>query len=705
MKNVRFLSSLLLIIILISCNSHSETNRNIVSLNGTWEIAQSIDTTTPNSYTKTINVPGLMDLAEPEFDSTGVKSGLRNYFWYKRKIRIDNERTDLVYLKVHKAKFGHSVFINGKYQGEYNYCFTPGMFEISDAVNFGEENEIVIRVGASPEVLPDTIPWGEDVEKYRYYPGIYDNVELIFSNYPHIKNVQIVPNIDKRKVTVVTDLENGPTEIEFPIEYKVREKNSSKVVAEGMSSPINLDTEQKEKSKFEIDLPDYKFWSPENPFLYELVISTPGDSKTETFGMREFSFDPQTKQALLNGKPFYLRGTNIALHRFFEDSVRGKLPWDIEWINNLHDTLKEMNWNSYRFHVGSAPEMWYDIADEKGILVQDEYAIWGIFSKDTLRHMASTLIPEYEAWMKERMNHPSVVIWDAQNETVWRETGKVIDSIRHLDLSNRPWDNGFSPPQAESDPIESHPYLFSKVKEMPKEGLLKLKLGSEPEPFNDPNTRWPPKDKFKFNNPVIVNEYGWLWLYRDGTPAMVAENVWDLYPELNTPKKRWNWRGRVIAAMTEYWRSHRDVAGVQHFCILTCNRQSEPKSQVSDEWMNVENLILQPEFKKFVKPAFAPVGIMIKLWDKEFYAAQKIIIPVVLINDLYENWSGVLKLKLIQNRKIIKTQKTNGKVESLHTNQIDFDLSLPIDPGEYEIVAEIENDGEKIFSTRLIKIK
>ena len=35
--------------------------------------------------------------------------------------------------------------------------------------------------------------------------------------------------------------------------------------------------------------------------------------------MREFRFDTATRRAYLNGKPYFLRGSNITLHRFFED--------------------------------------------------------------------------------------------------------------------------------------------------------------------------------------------------------------------------------------------------------------------------------------------------------------------------------------------------------------------------------------------------
>jgi beta-galactosidase/beta-glucuronidase len=166
--------------------------------------------------------------------------------------------------------------------------------------------------------------------------------------------------------------------------------------------------------------------------------------------MREFYFDTISRRAMLNGKPYYMRGTNVCIYRFFEDPSRNGLPWDKEWVRKLHETFKSMHWNSIRYCIGFPPEIWYEVADETGFLIQDEFPVWYLSDKEKLapdlkaRHLAA----EYRDWMEERWNHPCVVIWDAQNETYTEETGLAIGMVRNLDLSGRPWDNGWSPPQS-----------------------------------------------------------------------------------------------------------------------------------------------------------------------------------------------------------------------------------------------------------------
>ena len=72
-----------------------------------------------------------------------------------------------------------------------------------------------------------------------------------------------------------------------------------------------------------IPIKDCRLWSPEDPFLYELETRTGADALRTRFGVRSFRFDPETKRALLNGRPYMLRGTNVCIYRFFEDPVRG----------------------------------------------------------------------------------------------------------------------------------------------------------------------------------------------------------------------------------------------------------------------------------------------------------------------------------------------------------------------------------------------
>ena len=370
-----------------------------------------------------------------------------------------------------------------------------------------------------------------------------------------------------------------------------------------------------------IPIRDCQLWSPEHPFLYHLDVSTPGDTLRTRFGVRSFRLNHQTGYAELNGRPYFLRGTTVCAYRFFTDPKRADLPWREDWVRKLHRTFKDMHWNSMRYTIGFPPEQWYRIADEEGLLIQDEFPLWCMNSWPK-EITAKTLVEQYTEWMRERWNHPSVVIWDAQNETVadasgvahgLTETGKAIVAVRGLDLSNRPWDNGWDARVAPGDSYEAHPYVFGyRAFQFADFATLS---GTPGEPgglqcAELPNTH---------QNPIIINEYGWGHLRRDGelTDPSFAKFYEDLPWKTKTIVERQALHARVMAAETEFWRARRRCAGVLHFCGLC---YAKPHVPTSDHFVDIEKLNLEPYFAKYVRDAFAPVGLMIDFWGDRMLA-------------------------------------------------------------------------------------
>ena len=147
---------------------------------------------------------------------------------------------------------------------------------------------------------------------------------------------------------------------------KVAEWKSGKAVS-SVTREFPAGEEGSKLITFRIPVEDPQLWSPENPFLYTLNLSTGADDINVRFGMREFRFDTPTKRAYLNDKLIFLRGSNITLHRFFDDSLCLNHPWDEQWVRKLlTDLPAKYHWNSFRFCIGPVPDKWFDIADEAG---------------------------------------------------------------------------------------------------------------------------------------------------------------------------------------------------------------------------------------------------------------------------------------------------------------------------------------------------
>ena len=184
------------------------SKRLVVDLNGTWEIAQGSMDSVPEVFDHNVPVPGLVDMAEPAFEEVGKKSERRQAFWYRRNFTVDAAIGDIALLKIHKAKYGTKVFLNGAFVGEHLPCFTPALLNVKELLKGeGQENELIVRVGADRESLPEGMPTGWDFEKYLYIPGIYDSVELILTGSPYISNIQTVPDIASGSVKVVAEVD------------------------------------------------------------------------------------------------------------------------------------------------------------------------------------------------------------------------------------------------------------------------------------------------------------------------------------------------------------------------------------------------------------------------------------------------------------------------------------------------------------------
>lgn len=684
--------------------------RQNVVLDGAWQIEQGGWDAVPQQFSHKVAVPGLVDMAQPAFSEVGKKSGQRDAFWYRRAFTIEGPVPATAILKIHKACFGTKVFLNGRLVGEHLPCFTPALLDVKPFMKGdGQENELVIRIGSDRRSLPADMPSGWDFEKYLFLPGIYDSVELILTGAPYLVNTQVVPDPAGQRVRIVTELQSDNT-APVPVQVEIREAKSGVVVGSTQGTARRGDSGAVAICDVTIPIPNCRLWSPEDPFLYEVRLTTPGDAGSARFGMRSFTFDPKRKCAILNGKPYYLRGTNVTLYRFFEDDTRKDLPWRPQWVRDLHRKFKAMHWNSARYCIGFAPEFWYDIADEEGLLIQDEFPIWigdAKWENADKRHetpKADKIVPEYIEWMRERWNHACVVIWDGQNESITAETGKAISAVRHLDLSGRPWENGYGQPGADTDCVESHPYLFWPNMSGKRVFDLKKLATTSPAPNLLPEQK-------KRTVPIIINEYDCLWLNRDGTPTTLSKEIFKGYLGANpTADQRRQLRARYLAAQTEFWRGHREVAGVLHFCSLGYSRSGEkPRPEggaTCDDFLDVERLQFEPFFEQYVRDAFAPVGLMLNFWAEEVAAGSQQPVKVYVLNDRDTAWKGEVRVRLLRGEQVQQTLARPCTVEPAGREILEFSVPFPKESGDWTLAAELTDDaGKPVRSLRDFKVK
>ena len=236
-----------------------------------------------------------------------------------------------------------------------------------------------------------------------------------------------------------------------------------------------------------------------------------------------------------------------------------------------------------------------------------------------------------------------------QNETANdRVIAAAIRQVRGLDLSHRPWDNGWGSPQQPGDISEGHPYRSAnpsfRLPSFTRENGI---------PDNGPRTGAGP--------PYLINEYGWLWINRDGTlPTLTVEVYKRILGEHDSVDARRLYYARMLAAKTEFWRVRRQCCGVLHFCGLGYSR---PDGQTSDNFIDVKNLTYEPQFFKYVRDAFAPIGVAIDYWQDRLPKGSTARVPVRVINDRNAQWSGEIVLRLMQDDRVLSEQRKAARAE------------------------------------------
>jgi hypothetical protein len=204
---------------------------------------------------------------------------------------------------------------------------------------------------------------------------------------------------------------------------------------------------------------------------------------------------------------------------------------------------------------------------------------------------------------------------------------------------------------------------------------------------------------------TILNEYGWLWLRRDGEPTVLTEK---LYPKLlgpsSTKDERLELNAYLLAGETEHWRAYRNYAGILHFVYLTC---SYPGVFTADHFEDVKALRLNRWFEDYMGEAMKPLGVYLNFFQPTLEGGKGRSFRVMMVNDRYEPERGDLRLTLEMEdgREVAHVAKPFA-IAPLGTLSRDLELVAPEVPGRYVLKATaIGESGSRTISRRKVAIE
>lgn len=629
-----------------------------ISLNGKWKL-QPGDLNPPNEYSHSIIVPSLVDTAKPALNFEQHK-----YFWYKKDFNLpDKMLNKKVYLQLEQVMFGTEIWVNNKKIGGDIQCYTSQEFDITPYLQVDHTNCLLIRIGRR-ETLPKHSAVGNDYEKLSWIPGIYGDVWLHGYGEGRTQWTRIVSDAKTGKISVTTILENLVNNPRlFTVSYQIFEKKNRRKVTQKFTFVRRVEAKAQLMLKSNIIIPDFRLWSPQDPFLYQLEIcliykGEISDRQIITFGIRSFSI--KGGHFYLNGQRIVLVGSNIPFHRLLSDPHRNRLPWNVRWIKKaLVEIPKSHNMFFFRFHLGHAYNRWYDIADEHGILLQDEWMFW------TVTGSYPQIEKELTAWVRENINHPSIVIWGALNETMDKTIQtKIIPHLKKIDPT-RPWELVDFP--------EDHPYIYSLGPV-----LNEKKFGYA-------------RSIFEFSKrkaPAMISEYLWWWLDEKSRPTFLTEMVIERWLGIKNPSPHKLLQHQMFLAgeLTELWR-RLDIDAIMPFVYLSTSRGA------TANWFLGPLKLLKPKpILQTLKNAFSPIGLSLEIWDRHYLTGEHREFTVYLFNDTSQPQKVNFELQWRDEQTKLYSQKNLRLAPHQHLKKkikVIFDRK----PGQTELIGIIYSQG------------
>lgn len=316
-----------------------------LSLNGMWQCAFTGDSAVPGQMSTKICVP-----FSPETPLSGVERTLKpgEYLHYRRTFTLpEGFNRGRVFLHFGAVDQMCTVYLNGVQVGGHQGGYTPFTLELTEALQPGEN-----KLEVSVQDFTDENQYSRGKQKTKrggiwYSPqsGIWQSVWLESTPVEFLEKVRITPDYDGAAV-----------HFEFFGTDHVRTRiyDGETLVAD------TTDTD--------VPLPNFKSWSPESPFLYQVEFEACGEVIRSYFGMRKFSVGRDLDglpRLFLNNKPYFHNGLldqGYYPDGFLTPPANAAMAHDVTHV-------KRCGFNMLRKHIKMEPLLWYHYCDVQGILV------------------------------------------------------------------------------------------------------------------------------------------------------------------------------------------------------------------------------------------------------------------------------------------------------------------------------------------------
>jgi beta-glucuronidase len=313
--------------------------------------------------------------------------------WYKKDFDYARQPGRRVFVWFGAANYRAMVFLNGTKLGEHVGGFTPFQFEITGLLR-DKGNFLIVKVDnqrqreAVPTLMTD---WWN-------YGGLTRDVRLVDVPETFVEDYSVqLEKASQTRIAAWVRL-NGP---------RKQQRVTVTIPEAGVSQDVQTDTDGYAKLTLDARL---TLWSPENPKLYEVAISTGTDRVADRIGFR--SIEAAGRTLLLNGHPLHLRG--VSVHA--EAPIRSGRVFSESDAATLLQWAKDLGCNFVRLPHYPHDEAMTRLADRMGLLVWAEIPVYWTIAWESPETLLTAKRQLTEMIARDK-NRSSVILWSVANET------------------------------------------------------------------------------------------------------------------------------------------------------------------------------------------------------------------------------------------------------------------------------------------------
>lgn len=406
-----------------------------VNLNGEWDYTFDFSNSgmeqgfpKATSFDKKIVVPFC-----PESSLSGVEyKDFINHIWYHREITVPQEWNGKnVWLNFGAVYFNSEIYVDGVLAGRHFGGSSSFSLDITKLVTPGKTHHLVVRASSDLRLTMQSA--GKQSLQYASYgcnytrtTGIWQTVWMEAVAPSGLKSVQVITDIDQGQLVVFPKFHSDSRNC-----LKITVKDGGRTVATSTVKTAN-------SSVVVLPIKKPKLWSPESPFLYDVVYQVMDeagklvDEVNSYVGMRKVHIEGN--KIYLNNKPYYQR---LVLDQGFYPDGIWTAPSD-EALKRDIELSMAAGFNGARLHQKAFEERFYYWADKLGYITWGEAPSWGMNANHV--EVARNFLMEWSELVVRDRNHPSLLIWTPMNEEWWpdrvqypRFTADLYDLTKSLD--------------------------------------------------------------------------------------------------------------------------------------------------------------------------------------------------------------------------------------------------------------------------------